>query len=48
MKLSLHKTLNPVPYSVRTITGKPLCKGLVQHVTSPVRLEVGLLHKEEI
>ena len=45
-QIGLPKSPSPTSFSVHTITGRPLTKQ-VRHLSSPVLLEVGLLHREQ-
>src|SRR4029434_3685254 len=47
-RLGLRRIPSPTPVSLHSITGHPLTRRQVRQVTSPVQLEIGLLHKEEL
>ena len=47
-RLGLRRIPSPTPFSLHSITGHPLTRRQVRQVTSPVQLEIGLLHKEEL
>ena len=44
-RLGLRRIPSPTPFSLHSITGHPLTR---RQVTSPVQLEMGLLHKEAL
>ncbi len=47
-QLKIPTTTNETTYQVHSVTGKPLTRGNVRLKAGPVKIRIGLLHKEQI